>query len=119
MKMNPPMKRRNRIWTYVRDDRPFGGRDPPTALFYASRDRRGEHPARHLQNFAGIRQADAYSGFNALFDPGRKTSPATPPFLLDTWPESILRTCRHRPERSPRKIGDDDLPRCAGSGSSE
>jgi transposase len=69
-----------RIWAYVRDDRPFGGRDPPAALFYASRDRRGEHPARHLQNFAGILQADAYSGFNALFDPGRKALPATPAF---------------------------------------
>jgi transposase len=69
-----------RIWTYVRDDRPFGGRDPPAALFYASRDRRGEHPARHLQTFAGILQADAYSGFNALFDPGRKALPATPAF---------------------------------------
>ncbi|WBL82746.1 IS66 family transposase [Bradyrhizobium xenonodulans] len=69
-----------RIWTYVRDDRPFGGRDPPAALFYSSRDRRGEHPARHLQNFAGILQVDAYSGFNALFDPGRKASPATPAF---------------------------------------
>jgi transposase len=69
-----------RIWTYVRDDRPFGGHGPPAALFYASRDRRGEHPARHLQNFAGILQVDAYSGFNALFDPGRKASPATPTF---------------------------------------
>lgn len=69
-----------RIWTYVRDDRQFGGRDPPAALFYASRDRRGEHPARHLQNFAGILQADAYSGFNALFDPGRKALLATPAF---------------------------------------
>ncbi len=69
-----------RIWTYVRDDRPWGGRDPPAALYYASRDRRGEHPARHLRNFAGILQADAYSGFNALFDPGRKVSPATPAY---------------------------------------
>lgn len=42
-----------RIWTYVRADRPFGGRDPPAALYYASRDRRGEHPARHLQSFTG------------------------------------------------------------------
>lgn len=69
-----------RIWAYVRDDRPFGGQGPPAALFYASRDRRGEHPARHLQSFAGILQADAYSGFNALFDPGRKAVPATAAF---------------------------------------
>lgn len=59
------------IWTYVRDDRPFGGHAPPAALYYASRDRRHEHPARHLQGFTGILQADAYSGYNGLYDPSR------------------------------------------------
>src|SRR5215510_11870641 len=59
------------IWTYVRDDRPFDGRAPPAALYYASRDRRHEHPARHLQPFTGILQADAYSGYNELYDPSR------------------------------------------------
>ena len=34
--------RTGRLWTYVRDDRPFGGTDPPAAMFYYSRDRRGE-----------------------------------------------------------------------------
>jgi hypothetical protein len=67
-----------RIWTYVRDDRPFGGQAPPAALYYASRDRRGEHPERHLSPFTGILRADAYSGFNALYDPGRKPKPITP-----------------------------------------
>ena len=33
-----------RCWVYVRDDRPFGGRAPPAAMFYYSRDRGGEHP---------------------------------------------------------------------------
>ena len=61
-----------RIWTYVRDDRPFGGTAPPAALYYASRDRRQEHPERHLMDFAGILQADAYSGYNGLYDPGRE-----------------------------------------------
>ncbi len=59
------------IWVYVRDDRPFGGRAPPAALYYASRDRRHEHPARHLHGFTGILQADAYSGYNELYDPSR------------------------------------------------
>src|SRR6202045_4860985 len=59
------------IWTYVRDDRPFGGRAPPAALYRASRDRRGEHPVRHLKAFSGILQADAYNGYNALYDPSR------------------------------------------------
>lgn len=66
------------IWTYVRDDRPFGGRAPPAALYYASRDRRQEHPTRHLQSFSGILQADAYSGYNELYDASRALGPVTP-----------------------------------------
>ncbi len=60
-----------RIWTYVRDDRPFGGPAPPAALFHYSRDRRGEHPRHHLASYTGILQADAYAGYNELFKPGR------------------------------------------------
>ena len=65
------------IWTYVRDGRPFGGRAPPAALYYASRDRRHEHPARHLHGFNGILQADAYSGYNELYNPSRTQGPIT------------------------------------------
>ena len=64
-----------RIWTYVRDDRPFGGKPPPGAVFYYSRDRRGEHPVKHLSGYAGILQADAYGGYNALYEPGRSPCP--------------------------------------------
>jgi len=60
-----------RLWTYVRDDRPFGGVDPPAAVFFYSRDRTAEHPERHLASYAGILQADAYSGYNRLYAPGR------------------------------------------------
>ena len=65
------------IWTYVRDDRPFGSRAPPAALYYASRDRRHEHPVRHLRDFAGILQADAYDGYNELYAPSRLPGPIT------------------------------------------
>jgi len=68
---------KGRIWTYVRDDRPFGGRAPPAALYYASRDRRHEHPVRHLRDFAGILQADAYDGYNELYGPSRLPGPIT------------------------------------------
>ena len=68
---------KGRVWTYVRDDRPFGGRAPPAALYYASRDRRHEHPARHLHGFTGILQTDAYSGYNELYDPSRPQGPIT------------------------------------------
>jgi transposase len=64
-----------RLWTYVRDDRPFGGPDPPAAIFYYSRNRNGEHPARHLADYAGILQADAYAGFGELYNGKRKPAP--------------------------------------------
>lgn len=56
-----------RLWVYVRDDRPFASTDPPAALFYYSRDRRGEHPRTHLASWSGILQADVpcYSRFLA------------------------------------------------------
>ena len=66
-----------RIWTYVRDDRPFGGSDPPAALYFASKDRRQEHPDGHLRGWRGILQADAYGGYNGLYDPQRPDGPVT------------------------------------------
>ena len=63
-----------RLWTYVRDDRPFGG-GPPAALFKYSRDRRGEHPQRHLADWSGILQADAYGGFGPLYEAERQPGP--------------------------------------------
>jgi transposase len=47
-----------RLWTYVRDDRPFAGPDPPAAVFFYSRNRGGEHPARHLAGYVLARIAD-------------------------------------------------------------
>ena len=61
----------------MRDDRPFAGPDPPAAVFFYSRNRGGEHPARHLAGYAGILQADAYAGFGDLYDGRRKPGPIT------------------------------------------
>jgi transposase len=69
-----------RLWTYVRDDRPFGGPAPPAALFRFSRDRRGAHPRQHLTGWSGVLQADAYAGFNALFAETREPGPILPAF---------------------------------------
>src|SRR5258708_16621388 len=66
-----------RLWTYVRDDRPFGGPDPPAALFFYSLDRRREHPRRHLASWAGILQADPYAGFGELYHGRRRPRPIT------------------------------------------
>ena len=64
-----------RCWVCVRDDRPFGGPAPPAAMFYYSRDRRGEHPRQHLARFSGIFQADAFDGYRQLYAPGRSPGP--------------------------------------------
>ena len=60
-----------RIWVYVRDDKPFGGPEPPGAVFYYSRDRAGEHPQAHLARYSGLFQADAYGGYGKLYNAGR------------------------------------------------
>ena len=64
-----------RLWTYVRDDRPFAGGAPPAALYCFSTDRRMEHPTRHLAGWTGILQADAYGGYNGVYDAARKPAP--------------------------------------------
>ena len=66
-----------RAWVYVRDDAPFGGPDPPAALFRYSRNRSGDHPVEHLRGFAGILQANAYAGYRQLYEPGRSPGPVT------------------------------------------
>jgi transposase len=59
-----------RLWTYVRDDRPAGGPAPPAVWYRYSPDRKGERPRAHLQGYAGILQADGYSGYEALYADG-------------------------------------------------
>jgi transposase len=59
-----------RLWTYVRDDRPAGDVAPPAVWFAYTPDRKGIHPQTHLAKFEGVLQADAYAGFNALFEDG-------------------------------------------------
>ena len=68
---NGPKTKTGRFWTYVRDDRPAGSSEALAVWFAYSSDRKGEHPQRHLREFAGILQADAYAGFNLLYEAGR------------------------------------------------
>jgi len=59
-----------RLWTYVRDDRPAGDETPPAVWFAYTPDRRGEHPKAHLSDFRGLLQADAYAGFDQIYEAG-------------------------------------------------
>src|SRR6516162_3984994 len=67
--------RTGRLWTYVRDDRPFAGSAAPAAAFFYSADRGAVHPDAHLATYAGLMQADAYAGFNRLYEASRKPGP--------------------------------------------
>lgn len=67
--------RTGRLWTVVRDDRPFGGPKPPAAAYFYSPDCSGAHAETWLGDFYGIVQADAFSGFGRLYEPGRKPGP--------------------------------------------
>ena len=67
--------RTGRLWVYVRDDRPFGGQGPPAAVFDYSPTRHGEYPRKILAAWSGVMQADAFSGYNALYAADRKPEP--------------------------------------------
>jgi transposase len=57
-----------RLWVYLRDERPFGGRAPPAVVYRYSPDRKAEHPRAQLAHFHGFLQADGYSGFGPLYE---------------------------------------------------
>jgi transposase len=93
-----------RLWVYVRDDKPFGGPAPPAAVYFFSRDRQGEHPARHLAHYGGILQADAYAGFNELYKTDRSPHPSPRPRVghmaegsSSSWPISPPRRATKSP----------------------
>jgi hypothetical protein len=59
-----------RLWTYVRDDRSSGDTTAPAVWFAYSPDRKGENPRQHLKLYEGALQADAYAGFQRLYEGG-------------------------------------------------
>jgi len=65
-----------RLWAYVRDERPYGSSEPPAAFYRFSGDRRGVHPAGHLNGYKGFMHADGYAGFEDLYRSGAITEVA-------------------------------------------
>jgi transposase len=56
------------LWAYARDDRPWGGTDPPAVAYVYAPDRKSFQPIAHLAGFKGVLQVDGYSGYRALAD---------------------------------------------------
>ena len=65
-----------RLWSYVRDERPWRGQAPPCAWYQFSVDRKGEHPSSHLKGYKGVIHADGFTGFNGLFGADRASEQA-------------------------------------------
>ncbi|WP_110506234.1 IS66 family transposase, partial [Salipiger marinus] len=61
--------KKGRIWTYVRDQRPWAGTAPPGAVYRFAPDWKEEHVREHLSQSRGILQADGYKGYAKLYDP--------------------------------------------------
>lgn len=65
-----------RLWSYVRDERPWCGQAQSCAWYQFSVDRKGEHPVSHLSGYKGVVHADGYTGFNGLFGDGKANEQA-------------------------------------------
>jgi transposase len=54
------------LFAYARDDRPWGGSDPPGVAYLYAPDRKAEQPMRHLVGFVGVLQVDGYAGYKVV-----------------------------------------------------
>jgi transposase len=69
--------KRGRLWCYVVDGRPHGSDFPPAVCYFYSPNRNGEHPLSHLKDYRGVLHADAYSGYNKLYDDDKNNGEVT------------------------------------------
>jgi transposase len=65
------------MWALARDDRPWGGTDPPAVAFTYAPGRGGEHAMKLLADFSGILQVDGYAAYDKLARPTRAGGPVT------------------------------------------
>jgi transposase len=54
------------FWTIARDDRPWGGADPPAVVYTYAPGRGREHARALLGGYRGILQCDGYAGYKGL-----------------------------------------------------
>ena len=60
------------LWALARDNRRWGGADPPGVVFFYAPGRGGKNAETFLAGFDGILQLDGYQGYNRLMRPSRK-----------------------------------------------
>jgi len=70
------------LWALARDDRPWGGTDPPAVAYTYAPGRGGEHALRNLVGFSGTLQVDGYVAYRQLTDAKREGGPLV---LANCW----------------------------------
>ena len=53
-------------WAIARDDRPWGGTDPPAVVFRYAPGRGREHAEKLLGDYAGLLQCDGYAAYKSV-----------------------------------------------------
>jgi transposase len=74
-----------RLWTAVRDERPYGSTAPPAAFYLYSPDRKAERAHTLLKGCRGHLHADAYAGFAGLYEANRRTGAPAPLTEVACW----------------------------------
>jgi transposase len=98
------------LWALARDDRPFGGADPPGVVFRYAPGRGGVHAEQMLAGFDGVLQVDGYAGYNRLEKTDRQGG--SPIRLAYCWSHGRREVIKAMSEAgSP--IGDEILQRIA------
>jgi transposase len=73
------------FWAISRDDRPWGGSDPPGVVYTYAPGRGGEHAIALLAGYSGIIQCDGYAVYEQLADPTRDGGAVTLAFCWSHW----------------------------------
>lgn len=94
-----------RLWSYVRDERPWCGDAPPCAWYQFSVDRKGEHPVNHHSGYTGCVHADGYTGFNGLFGEDRADEQACMVHVRRKFVDEFERTGAVIAEGAIKRIG--------------
>ena len=93
-----------RLWSYVRDERPWCGVAPPCDWYQFSIDRKGEHPANHLVGYTGMVHADGFAGFNGLFGAGKADEQACMVHVRRKFVDEVERTCSPIAQQAIKQI---------------
>ena len=99
------------LWALARDDRPWGGEDPPGVVYFYAPGRAGQNAETFLTGFDGILQIDGYQGYNRLTKPTRKGG--NPIRVAHCWAHA-RRKLKEVFDRDRSKIAAEGLRRIAG-----